>query len=122
MSNLVTTTYGRCSCNRDTVAYYCDEIKCVNNKSQTLYCHLCSQRSANKHNHPLTTISEAVYAMHSRWCQLNKNVHAGIVKNSQVKAKFGKLLEILDRQCIEVLRIPETKSILRDFDLLKQFQ
>lgn len=97
MSNLVTTTYGRCSCDRDTVVYYCDDQKCVNNKSQPLYCYHCTQRSANKHNHALTAISEAVYSMHSRWCQLNTDVHAGIFKNSQVKAKFGKLLEILDR-------------------------
>ena len=78
-----------CSCSRESYSYYCDDQKCVSNKSQPLYCHLCSQRSANKHNHSLTTISDGLNKMHSRWCQLNKEVYTGIVNNSQIKAKYG---------------------------------
>ena len=103
-----------CSCGRDKVSYICNKTTCPNNVSQSLYCYFCSQDDENKHDHGLTSIFKGIEGLKKQWYDFNQSLNETVQATAALVRDYGNLLEVLDRQLIEVFKNFDEKLIFRD--------
>ena len=93
-----------CSCKRDTVQHMCTRPTCPNNQSQQMYCQLCLEDENTNHDHGATPIFNTLEALKKQWYDFSQKLVGLIQAADALKARYGKLLFLLDQQVVIVLK------------------